>query len=288
MNNDDNNEIDKFYNLALQFTKSHYENFPVVSFLIKKDLRKHIALIYQFARQADDFADEGNFSQDERITKLNNYDSKLRASFSSQYENGFWRNIKLTIDQKELSERNFQDLLIAFKQDVWKKRYKDYDELLNYCKNSANPVGRLILELHSLRDEVPKNYSDKICTALQLTNFYQDVSLDIAKGRIYIPEDELRQFDVSEQDIVNSKISDKFRELIKFQIERTKTLFSEGKELLKYLPIRLKFQILITIKGGEAILKKIEDINYNVLEKRPTLSKVDFIKLFVSAIFIGR
>lgn len=288
MNTTDKNDIDKFYNLAIQFTKSHYENFPVISFFIKKDLRKHVSAIYQFARQADDIADEGNFSQDARITKLNNYESNLRNALTSKYDDGFWKIISHTINKKKLNPKNFLALLKAFKQDVWKVRYKDINELFDYCKNSANPVGRLILELHGINERNALYYSDKICTALQLTNFYQDVSVDLQKGRIYLPENEMSNFHVNADEIQNMKSSENFRSLIKFQVNRARLLFKEGRDLLKYLPFRLKFQILVTVKGGEAILKKIEDIDYNVLDTRPTLSKMDFIKIFIFAIFRGK
>jgi squalene synthase HpnC len=281
-------EDEKYFTQALRFTKSHYENFPVVSFFIKKKLRKHIAVIYQFARQADDIADEGEMPQDDRITKLNKYETKLKNSFSNNFDNGFWRILKLTVDNFNLSENNFYFLIKAFKQDVWKKRYQNFEDLQNYCRLSANPVGRIILELHNIHDEVPKKYSDQICTALQLTNFYQDVSVDIQKGRIYIPEDELMKFNVNETDIQQKNISEKFIKLIIFQTERTKKMFTEGRNLLKFLPFRLKFQILVTIKGGEEILKKIENINYNVLDNRPTLSKIDFLILFLKAIILWR
>ena len=284
MNKIANDDLEINYIKALQFTKSHYENFPVVSFFIKKDLRKHIAAVYQFARQADDLADEGNNSADERIEELNKYESTLQNAIGKKNNEDFWKILRFTIIEKNLNTDNFFNLLQAFKQDVWKKRYEDFDELLHYCNNSANPVGRIILELHDIKEELPISYSDKICTALQLTNFYQDISVDIEKGRIYIPQSELNIFNVAESDIELKRYTESFINLMRYQIERNKKLFLEGRNLLKFLPLRLKFQILVTIKGGEAILYKIEEMNYYVLDKRPTLSKLEFIKLFISAI----
>ena len=283
-----NDSVEEFYDQAIKFTKSHYENFPVISLFIKKAIRKHVAIIYQFARQADDIADEGISSQDERITKLNNYETKLRKSLANDFSSGFWQALKITIDQYNLDKNNFLSLLKAFKQDVWKKRYKDFDEVINYCNNSADPVGRLILELHNVNNLKAIEYSDKICTALQLANFYQDVSVDILKNRIYISEDELTSFNVAISQIKKKEFSEDFKKLYKFQVDRTWKIFNDGRKLLKYLPTRLRFQILVTVKGGEAILKKIEQQNYNVLEKRPTLSKIDFIKLFLSAILFRK
>jgi squalene synthase HpnC len=288
MNKDAHDDVENYYNKALQFTKSHYENFPVISLFVKKDIRKHIAIIYQFARQADDIADEGIISQDDRITQLNNYETELGRSFSNNSSGGFWKALKLTIDQYKFDVENFFFLLKAFKQDVRKKRYKNFDEVLKYCENSANPIGRLILGLHNIHDPDAQKYSDKICTALQLTNLYQDVSVDISKNRIYLPEDELANFNVEFDVIKKKQFSEEFKNLMKYQVDRTKIMFDEGINLLSYLPIRLRLQILLTIKGGQAILKKIELQNYNVLENRPSLSKIDFIRLFLTALLFGK
>lgn len=284
MNNDENNELKIYYKKALQFTNSHYENFPVVSFFIRNDLRKHVAAVYQFARQADDLADEGNRSPEERIEDLENYELKLQNSLYKNDNRGFWKILQFTILEKKLDKTNFFSLLKAFKQDLVKNRYENFDELLHYCKNSANPVGLIILELHGIKDELLNSYSDKICTALQLTNFYQDIGVDIENGRIYVPQNELNIFNVLESDIEKKLYTENFINLMRYQIGRTKKLFLEGRNLLKYLPLRLKFQILVTVKGGEAILNKIEGMNYNVLDNRPTLSKLEFIKIFISAL----
>ena len=283
-----NNELEIYYNKALQFTRSHYEYFPVLSFFIKKDLQEHVAVVYQFARQADDIADEGNNSEEKRIADLNNYELQLLNCVDNNTPKGFWKALNNTISKKKLNPLNFFNLLKAFKSDITKNRFGDYNEVLQYCENSANPVGRIILELHEIRNESALSYSDKICTALQLTNFYQDVGVDIEKGRIYIPKSEMDIFNVLESEIEQKLYTEKFINLMKFQIERTRKLFREGRNLLKLLPTRLKFQILITIKGGEEILNKIEHLNYNVLEKRPTLSKMEFIKLFISSIIFWK
>ena len=288
MTNIEQNEYEKYFSEALIFTQSHYENFPVISFFIKKKLRKYVAIIYQFARQADDLADEGDLRSEERINNLEKYESQLNDTLKGKSTEGFWKTLKFIIDQNSLTPENFRNLIVAFKQDVIKKRYSSFEEVLGYCKNSANPVGRLILELHQINDENLKSYSDKICTALQLTNFYQDVSIDIKKDRIYISQNELDKYGVSENEIYERRFSNNFKELLKYQVQRTEKLFNEGRNLLNYLPIRLRFQILVTIKGGEGILNKIREIDFNVLENRPTLSKLDFIKLFLSAVIFRR
>lgn len=275
--------LESAYKDALDLAKSHYENFPVVSFFVPKHLRKHVAIVYQFARQADDIADEGNESAAIKQEQLNEYKRNLIKSIRGDYESPFWFALSNTIKEKSLSPDNFLNLIQAFKQDTIKTRYNSFDDILNYCSNSANPVGRLILELNGIYNLTAFGYSDQICTALQLTNFYQDVSVDIQKNRIYIPTDELKKYDVSEKQFENSKINDNFKQLLKLQVDRAKQKFSEGKKLLPYLHGRLKFQIRWTILGGEAILAKIESLDYNTLQYRPTLSKIDMIKLALKA-----
>lgn len=274
---------DSAYKSALQFAKSHYENFPVVSFLILKELRKHVAIIYWFARTADDFADEGNLSAEERLKRLNEFEENFNNLMKGNYKSEYAYALHQTIIEKKLNPQHFTNLLQAFKQDVIKKRYNNFDELLDYCRNSANPVGRLILELHDIRNEKANGYSDKICTALQLTNFLQDIDLDLQKGRIYIPEDESHHYDVSKNMFEDRKINLNFKQLIEFNVNRTQNLFDEGKNLINFLPGRLKFEIKWTILGGEAILEKIRKNNYEVF-RRPSLSKMDFVKLFFKSL----
>jgi len=282
------NNLNTFYQDAINFTKSHYENFPVISFLIKKELRKHTAVVYQFARQADDIADEGNRLQNERIKLLNEYENNLKNCLTGKAKTGFWFALNNTIKEKHLTAENFYNLLKAFKQDIVKKKYANYSELSDYCKNSANPVGRIILELHGIKEKDVLIYSDSICTALQLTNFYQDVSVDFEKGRIYIPQDELRQYQIDEHTFEIKENNSKFQALIKFEVERAEQLFNIGRNLLHHLPLMLKLQILLTIKGGEEILRKIKKNDYDVLNKRPTLNKIDFIKLVLQTLLKGK
>ncbi len=272
-------EIESAYQEAINFTKSHYENFPVISFLLPKEIRKDVAVIYQFARQADDIADEGDLFPDERLHQLAEYRNFLIQSLAGNPSNKFWEALAQTIKDKKLTSSNFLKLLTAFEQDVTKKRYNDFTELQNYCDNSANPVGRIFMELHGIFDTEAIQYSDSVCTALQLTNFYQDVSIDIQKNRIYIPNNELQNFGITENVFLLKEINVNFINLMQFQIERAEKLFNDGSNLLTKLPWRLKRQIAWTIKGGEAILKKIRNNNFDVLNYRPTLSKKDFIKL---------
>jgi squalene synthase HpnC len=275
--------IDSAYNSAIRFAKTHYENFPVISFLIPKRLRKHVAIIYWFARIADDIADEGNLSEEERLIQLNEFEKNFGNLIAGEYKSDYEMALHQTIKERELNPEHFINLLKAFKQDVLKKRYDSYDELLNYCSHSANPVGRLILELYGIRDEQANKYSDKICTALQITNFLQDVKIDYKKGRIYLPRDEMQSYKVSEIIFEESEINLNFKKLIVFNINRTQKLFDDGRNLLKFLSGRLKLEIKWTIYGGELILKKIRDNDNNVFV-RPSLTKADVLKLLFKVI----
>ncbi len=276
----------EFYNKAISFAKAHYENFPVISFLIPKYLQKHIAVIYWFARTADDIADEENLTEEERLKQLNEFENNFTTALNGKPKNEFEAALAASIKEKNLTVSLFYNLLKAFKQDVEKKRYENFDEVLDYCKHSANPVGRLILELYNFREEQPFELSDKVCTALQLTNFYQDLQVDFQKGRIYLPEDEMQKFGVAEKSFELKENSLNLQRLLRHNIGRTELIFNEGKGLLKFLKGRLKLEIGWTILGGEAILKKIKKLNYNTINVRPKLNKTDYFLLAVKAMFL--
>lgn len=271
------------YKKALNFAKNHYENFPVVSFLIRKELRKHVAVIYWFARTADDIADEGDIPEEVRLANLNKFEDRLTGLLNNKFENEFDKALAETIKDKNLSKEHFYNLLQAFRQDIIKKRYYSFAELKEYCRNSANPVGRLILEIYDIRDPKAFEYSDNICTALQLTNFYQDTAIDFEKGRIYYPLDEMEKFKVVEKMFLIKENNSNLKELVKYSIIRTKDLFDDGKNLLHFLKGRLKLEIKWTILGGEKILGKIENNNYNVVQQRPVLNKIDFTGLIIKS-----
>jgi squalene synthase HpnC len=278
-----NQKISFSYNSALDFAKKHYENFPVVSLLIPRELRKHVAIIYWFARTADDFADEGNLSDDEKLQQLNDFENSLHNLLIGNFKSPFEEALHQTFVQKNLTPQLFFDLLTAFKQDVLKKRYDNLQEVLDYCRHSANPIGRLILELFNIRNEEAFNFSDKICTALQLTNFYQDIEIDYKKGRIYFPENEMKLFEVTENIFAMKENNVNLKKLLKHNIDRTQKMFDEGKNLLKFLNGRLKLEIKWTILGGETILQKIRNNDYNIFGKRPQLTKRDFGALFIKS-----
>lgn len=251
--------------------------------MVPKNKKKYVAVIYQFARTADDFADEGDDSPEVRLKNLKDYLANFESALNGEYKSDFWMALHNTISSNLIKPENFRNLISAFCQDVEKSRYNTFEEVIDYCKRSADPVGRLILELHGIHDEKLNEFSDKICSALQLTNFWQDVSVDILKNRIYLPQDELNKFEITEADLINQNDSQKFRELIKFQVNRTRELFNEGKILIDYLPGKLKYQIKWTVLGGEKVLSKIEKLDYNVLNTRPKLSKFNYFILLLKS-----
>ncbi|MCK9210055.1 MAG: squalene synthase HpnC [Ignavibacteriaceae bacterium] len=277
------NTLQLAYQEAIQFAKKHYENFPVVTFLIQKKLRKDVAIIYWFARTADDIADEGKFSVEQRLEQLAWLEKRLQNLLNGIFADKFDYALAETIKERKLSQIYFFKLLKAFRSDILFNKFQDYSDLQAYCDNSANPIGRLILELHDIRDQKVLKLSDNICTALQLTNFYQDFKFDIQKGRNYIPLNDLARFGLNEVNFTDPALRIKFCEVMKYQIERTKNLFLDGEELLKYLPKKLKIEIVWTILGGRKILEKIEALKCNVIKTRPSLKKYEIILLLLKS-----
>lgn len=271
-------------NISL-LAKNHYENFPVASFLIPKNYRKDVAIVYWFARTADDLADEGNAPPEKRLEELNKFENEFQKSLKGISDNLYFIQLAKTITEKKLSITHFTDLLSAFKQDVVKKSYNNFDEVLDYCQRSANPVGRILLELFKVNSDAATNCSDKVCTALQLTNFYQDTVLDIGKGRNYYPQDEMETFGVIKKMFELKENNPNIKALLKHNVDRAQVLFDEGKNLLKYLNGRFKVEIKWTIAGGEKILDKIRKNDYDVFSIRPKLNKIDFIGLLIKSIF---
>lgn len=288
-----NKIIESEYIKALEFTRKHYENFPVASFLLSPHLRKHIAIIYKFARMADDIADEGDTEMAERLENLRFYRLKFSNALGGNYNDNFWAALDNTIKSFNLSEKNFFNLLTAFELDITINRFNSFDDILGYCSNSANPVGRIVLELFGIRDDNLFDYSDSICTGLQLTNFYQDISIDYMKDRLYIPLDEMKKFQLDQGKllILNDEEKVRFKELMKIQVERNRKFYENGKNLIPALRNHpnatggLIYQLKLTILGGNKILDYIEKNHYDTIEKRPTLKVYDFILLFFRALF---
>lgn len=256
----------------------HYENFPVASILMPKRLRKPVAAIYHFARAADDIADEGDWSDTERLRQLDEFRAELaRIATQKTPATPLFQNLAAEIAQHTLPMQPFYDLLDAFSQDVLKKRYDNFTELQNYCRRSANPVGTLLLNLYEQATPVNLAYSDAICTALQLINFWQDVAKDYAIARIYIPLDEMARCGVTEKQIAQGVSNDAWRMLMKFQVDRARALMLQGAPLGSILSGRIGIEMRMIIAGGLRILEKLQAANYDMFHKRPELRSFDWV-----------
>ena len=256
----------------------HYENFPVASILMPKRLRKPVAAIYHFARGADDIADEGDLPDDERLRQLDEFRAELaRIDRNEAPLTPLFLNLVTEIRQHALPLQPFYDLLDAFSQDVVKKRYANFDELLDYCRRSANPVGRLLLHLYG--EATPQNiiYADAICTSLQLINFWQDVEKDYAIGRIYLPLDDMAQYGVTEEQIAQRITDDAWRRLMQFQVDRARAMMLSGAPLGSILTGRIGLEMRMVIAGGLRILDKLESARFDMFRQRPVLRPFDWV-----------
>lgn len=281
--------VEEAYAYCRQMAESHYENFPVGSLLIPKARRKYVYSIYAFARTADDFADEGydntNLTEADRLASLDDWQRKLEDACAGHADHPVFIALAATIKDLNLPVQLLRDLLSAFKQDVTKRRYANFNEVLDYCVRSANPVGRLILLLFDYRDERLHRLSDHICTALQLANFWQDVSVDIGKDRVYLPEDELARFGVSIDDLRDGRFTENYAALLKFQVDRTWDIFKQGRPLPEQVSGRLKYELRLTWFGGTRILERIEELKYDTLNQRPVISTFDKLRILARTLF---
>jgi phytoene synthase len=266
----------------------HYENFPVASILLPAPLRPAVAAIYIFARTADDFADEGDLPAAERLRLLNTYQGELdRIERNEPTDHPVFLRLRPHIEKHQLPLQLFRDLLNAFAQDVVKDRYANFDELMDYCRRSADPVGRLLLHLFDAATPDNLQRSDAICSALQLINHWQDVGIDIGKGphgRIYLPQDDLKRFGVSEAALDGRTVSADFRALLRFEVDRARQLMLSGARLGHDLPGRIGLEIRTIVAGGLRILDKIEAVNFDVLNHRPVLGLFDWPRVMLQAL----
>jgi len=270
----------KAQELCGKLTRDHYENFPVASRLLPRRLRQPIAAIYAFARSADDFADEHELDDNTRLALLDTYRENLdRLQRGEQVSSPIFIALNQAITAHQLPFQPFYDLLAAFRQDVHKKRYADFNEVLDYCRKSANPVGRLLLRLFKQESEQNIARADAICTALQLINFLQDIQVDILKNRVYLPQDEMAYFGVTETHIRVQNADAARQALIAKQIERIHAIMQAGIPLLAELKGRIGLEIRMTVAGGLCILKKLRRQNDKGFIRRPRLNAWDWIKL---------
>ena len=259
--------------------QSHYENFSVVSWCLPKSMRQHFFNIYAYCRWSDDLADEVA-DADESLRLLDWWNGELKKCFSEKANHPVFIALKETVQTCQIPIDPFEDLLSAFKQDQKLREYDTFAELLDYCSRSANPVGRLILYISGQANEQNFVWSDSICTGLQLANFWQDVSRDYDIGRIYLPREDRDRFGYPDEQFERRETNQAFRNLLEFEVQRTRQIFSEGMPLIGQLPGRLQIDIELFARGGLKVLDKIEAGGYSVWEHRPVVSKFDFFKLF--------
>ena len=287
--------IAEAYDACTQMARAHYENFPVGR-LVPREMQPHVHAVYAFARYADDLADEGyagsaraQGAQDvmtpgQRLAALDDWERQLLSPAGTPGLHFIFIALHQTIRELELPRSLFTDLLSAFKQDVVKRRYANFPEVLDYCRRSANPVGRLVLLLHGVRGEEFHLLADHICTGLQLANFWQDVGVDLEKDRIYLPEDDRTTHGVTEEALFAHRADDNYRKLLAFQVDRTQAIFDRGEPLTQKLRGLLRLEIRLTWLGGTKILRKIEAMNFDTLNARPKVGKADMAVLFFKAL----
>ena len=265
---------------------NHYENFPVASVLLPERLRRPVELIYSFARQADDFADEGDLPPEQRLHKLAEFSSELdRIERGGAPRLPVFTELAPVIKVHRLPVGLFRDLLSAFSQDVTKSRYADFGQVMDYCRRSANPVGRLLLHLYQATEARNLACSDAVCSSLQWINFLQDVEIDFRNNRIYLPQDEMAEYRVTEAQIAERDNGTAWQALMMFQIERTRSMLLAGAPLARRLPGRVGLELRMIVMGGSRILDKLRASRGDVFRHRPVLKPHDWLTMLFRSLF---
>jgi hydroxysqualene synthase len=285
------NALSAAYAHCQQLARAHYENFPVASRLLPAAMRPHIAAIYAFARRADDFADEPGLRDDERLRLLDDWLTRLdrataqkpAAIGSANSDDLIFVALSETIRVHRLPVTLFEDLLSAFRQDVTTRRYASWTEVLDYCRRSANPVGRLVLRVAGYDDPSLDLRSDAVCTALQLTNFWQDLARDWTTGRLYVPLEDRDRTGARDEDLQSGRISPAWRAALAEMVRRTRALYATGQPICDAVRGRLKWELRFTWLGGWRILDKLERVDFDVFRRRPTLAALDVPVLALQA-----
>ena len=267
--------------------RGHYENFPVASLLLPRPMRPHVAAIYAFARAADDFADEGDRTPDERLRLLDSWARRLRLAAAGRAvqpaplpgeppeTEAIFTALAATMRARSLPAALFEDLLSAFTQDVTVTSYATWGELLDYCRRSANPVGRLVLRVTGWQSDRIDALSDSVCTALQLANFWQDLKIDFARGRIYLPLEEMRAHGSTADDLVGGAATPALRGAIRAAVGRTRQMFEAGRPICSAVEGRLRYELRATWLGGVRILDRLEASGFDPIRHRPRLRAGD-------------
>lgn len=269
-----------------KLAQSHYENFLVATFFVPWELRQHFYNVYAYCRIADDLGDESG-GPDRALPLLDWWESELDACYAGTPRHPAFVALAETNQRFGIPRDPYADLLHAFRQDQRVTRYATYEELLGYCRYSANPVGRLVLYLCGYSDAERQRLSDATCTALQLANFWQDVERDYRIGRIYLPREDMERFRVTENDVASRHFTPAFAELLRFECNRTRSLFQEGKKLLPMLSRHVRLDVDMFGRGGEEILNRIEAQGYDVLTQRPVVPKSRQLGILLSRLAAG-
>jgi squalene synthase HpnC len=270
------------YSYCERLARTHYENFSVATWFLPKRLRQHFYNAYAYCRISDDLGDETG-SREASLQLLDEWESELNACYEGSPRHPVFVALAGTVREFDIPKQTFADLLTAFRQDQKIIRYESFNDLLGYCHYSANPVGRLVLYLCRYRDAERQQLSDFTCTALQLANFWQDVSADFEKGRIYLPLEDLRKYNVAEEDIAGKKNTPAFREVMRFEVQRAREWFDRGLPLAEKVSRELAIDIELFSRGGQEILNAIERQGYAVLGRRPAISKMRKLVLLARA-----
>ncbi len=273
--------LDEARRYCERLARSHYENFSVATWFLPRRLWPHFFSVYAYCRISDDLGDEVGDPR-ESLDLLDAWEGELNACYAGSPRHPVFVALAETVRACDIPRQPFADLLKAFRQDQTVQRYATFDDLLGYCRYSANPVGRLVLYVCGYRDDARQQLSDSTCTALQLANFLQDVALDYEKGRIYIPLEDLTKFGVSEADIAGGNATPAFRELMRFQVARARKWFEQGLLLASQVDSSLALDIELFTRGGQEILNAIEAQNFDVLRSRPVISKARKLWLVAS------
>jgi phytoene synthase len=278
---------DEAFRICGEIAAKHYENFPVASLFLPEERRPYIQAIYAFSRMADDFADEPGMVGAERIARLRDWELMLEECYQGRAEHPVFVALGETVRKNRIPIGLLKDLLAAFTRDVRQNRYETYDELLDYCRCSANPIGRLVLMVFGHADERLFALSDRICTALQLTNFWQDIFVDLEKDRLYLPLEEMRRFGYTPGMWKNGETGPPFRELMAFQVERTKALFYDGAELPELVEKDLQVELKLVWLGGMSILDRISKRGVTPA-RRPSIGGPGKLIILLRALTIRR
>jgi squalene synthase HpnC len=265
-----------------KLARTHYENFSVASWFLPSRLRQHFFNVYAYCRISDDLGDEvGDAGQS--LELLDQWESELNACYEGTPRHPVFVALAETVRQFNIPKHEFSDLLIAFRQDQTVTRFETFEDVLGYCRYSANPVGHLVLYLCGYSDAGRQQLSDYTCTALQLANFWQDVHVDFLKGRIYLPLEDLRRFGVTENDIAERRATPGFLDLMRFEVERARQWFERGLPLTRMVSRELAIDVELFSRGGQEILNAVERQGFDVLRKRPVISKTRKLLLVARA-----